>query len=1289
MARFYGVKLADTLSCPSTESPLERYTYDALCAELDSSVTKRTPWIPLRNNQLREVVAVQLLRPLQGTVADRFVNQWPRDYESWQSWITNRLDTLLRVLLTKYPMVEYHAHEVNQIVVNTIVGAYLSETPYHKYLDFLFVRETLFQDIINSAMIVPGLLICRPINYFQLSPGPKYYAFSNYSGSSYDPCLFGKETSNYAVGYYFQNYDVMPSPSSLFTMPSTVLVHYDRPSAIPHYLIPSAGIGVDIYGQIGDAYTLIMLESIIQQFRNNANANPAKPFNRLDECYAVFTGSLYEQEGSSSWRIAQLAVAATNGYQLTERVPTFPTNGWVSTLLSQIRAPGYNPLVISSNPRFIPILYDSPSPLPEAIPQWYVRINVNSGLDVANVHVIDNSATPVQLLLQYSVNNISIAAARVAYDTKSTLPITPEYHNFWTGGALMHATRAVQADADVNTTQFPPMPPNYFDRDEIRSRGIFSSYRGVEDRSLLKDTANLIYVYSQYGLTGERYLQPNESVAYFGASGAHQPKPEPTIISKWKEGSIPTVPAAARIRQIGYDTTLGQIADLRFPVPIGTFTYVYSDVDQVVNGGNDQNAANRTAMELLETCLQCTSIRGSMTMKVNFPDGIHFGRMIRALATNFESYAITKPMVSNNMEVYIHGFSKLQNGPQRSPKASSVVFMREIRSRYMVVSRACNRLPLRGITDRGDYDSGVTQVNIINPQLSVRWADDISAVAGIAMISDGNRLIMSKRKHHGAEMLTLTGTRSRFAVNRNLRMLVAPVPRLDAIVNQVRDIAYADPQVFGNSASLWTAYTLFCNDAVSSVFSDPNASLVDLGTGPEARILSLVPPQKEVTMIDVRPFSESQNCWNVLTDFVVSDYLDPGWEALYRSDQLSCVLSLGAAAASRMLTLSAALDVLLPLITLNGATDILIQLNCPLHGQMNGVRGELTVNAGTKQYEYLTFNRLEPYEDKATIEARFMQEFPNASLTWITATIELPWMEMLWESLMSISTQSIERAGKASQYMPLLYVQKGVVGVDVVGQLRVGSPGQFSVRLTSPQDLFRLSLNGAEVMDWDGNALTSYVGQAAGVLQGNTLTVRWTPTRIGNYVSRVLNPTASVDQLRGSITVSPPNQTLNVTYPAQWDYTLNGTVIQLVVDDFFDLRIFAGAAVNKQLINAEKYTVRVTAQGNRDLTWVVDKSDSMQQFWIQDVQSETPGQYISVLLDQVTTHAWPTDTPLLLSAPDDSLWAVRDNGVAQCILNDPTSQVPATWVPQPVNYGTNAGMQTYEVPPGDYVYVQV
>nr|QNN26252.1 lambdaC [Reptilian orthoreovirus] len=1281
MARFYGVKLADTLSCPSTESPQERYTYDALCAELDSSITRYTPWIPLRNGQLKEVVAVQLLRPLQGTVADRFVNPWPKDYDSWRLWMTNRLDALLRVLLTKYPMVEYHAHEVNQIVVNTIVGAYLSETPYYKYLDFLFVKDTLFRDIINSAMIVPGLLVCRPINYFQLSPGPKYYAFSNYTGSAQDPCLFGKETSNYAVGY--------SSPASLFTMPSTVLLHYDRPSVIPHYLIPSAGIGVDIFGQIGDAYTLIMLESIIQQFRHNANANPAKPYHRLDECYAVYTGSLYDNVGSSHWRIAQLAVAATNGYQLTERVPAFPTNGWVSTLLSQIRAPGENPLVLSSNPRYVPILHDSPSPLPEFIPRWYVRVNVNSGMDVSNVHVVDDSASPVQILMQYGLNTVSLAEARAAYDSKSTLPITPEYHDFWTGGALMHATRAVAADADVNTTQFPSMPPYYFERAQIRSRGIFTSYRGVVDRSLAKDTSNLIFAYGQYGLTGDKYLKANESVAYLGASGAHQPRPEPSIISKWKEGSIPTVPAAAGWQGIGYDVTLGQIADLRFPLPVGTFTYVYSDVDQVVNGGNDQNVANRVALELLDTCIQLVSVRGSMCMKINFPDGIHFGRMIRSLATNFESHAITKPMIGNNMEVYIHGFSKLQNSVPRSPKASSVVFMREIRNRYLVIVQACDRLPLRGITDRGDYDSGITQINIINPRLSVRWADDVAAISGLAMISDGHRAVMSRRKHHGAEMLTLTGVRSRYSLNRNRRMRVAPSPRLDAIVNQVRDIAYVDPQVFSSSASLWTAYTLFCNEVVSRVFSDVNKSLVDLGTGPEARIISLVPPTKELVLIDSRPFSESTNCWNTLTDFVTTDYLNPGWEVRYPSDQLSCVLSLGAAASSRLISLLDALDILLPLINANGADDILIQLNCPLYGQQTGVVGELSLNTVTKQYNFVTFNRSEPYEAKAALEARILQEFPNSSMTWITATIELPWIGILWESLMSISTTSIEKALELSQYMPLIYIQKDVRGVNVVGQLRVGNLGQFAVTLTSPQDTFQLHLNGAEVMDWNGNVLTSYVGAANGALQGNVLTIQWMPSRVGNYVSRVINLTAGVDQLRGSLTVSPPDQTLKPCQPAQWDVSLAGTVITLNLDDFFDLRIFAGTQTAKQMINSEKYSIRITAQGTRELTWIVDRSDSTQNFWIQDVQSEVPGQYISVLLDQLTTHTWPTDVPILLSAPDDSMWVVRENGVMQCILNDDNSQVPLFWDPQPVNYGTNAGLQTYEVPPGDYVYVRV
>ncbi|AOM63685.1 lambda C [Reptilian orthoreovirus] len=1289
MARFYGVKLANTLACPTVESPIERYTYDTLCDELDSSKTTNIPWRPLTNSTTKEVVAVQLLRPLQGTTIDQFVSPWPDTYERWREWISSRLDSLLKTLLNKCPMSENHAKEINPIVANVIVGAYLAEIPYAIHMDSLFVKETVFKDIINSAIIVQNLIICRPINYFQLAPGPKYFAFSNYTNASTDPCLFGKDKSNYAAGYYYQSYDQPPTPSGIFSIPSTVLVHYDRPSTLPHYLIPSAGVDIDIFGETGDATTLLLLESIIQQLRNNAVSNPARAFRRLDECYAVYTSPAYEQTSSSVWRLIQLSVAATNGYQLADRVPQVPTNAWVSTLLAQIRAPGNNPFPMYANPRYVPILRNSPSNLPETLPNWYRRIPVNSLMDTGNVHVDALPARSVPLLLQYTDNTIQLGAAQAAYDMHSTLPMTPKYNNFWNGEALMTSTRAVAADADVNNRAFPTLVQGYFDNQQVRARGVFSSYRTTADRSLLKDTANLVFAYGQYGLTGDRFLKQGESVAYFGASGAHQGASEPLVISKWKAGAIPTVPPPARVRQFGYDVTLGQIVDLRYPVPIGTYTYVYCDVDQVVNGGNDLMQATRALFSVLATCMQCVSFGGSICVKVNFPNGEYFGRAIRRVASLFESYAITKPFVNNNLEVYIHGFNRRRVSVPASPKAASVVFMREIQARYIGLVAVCGRIPLRGITDRGDYESGMTQINVINPTLLMNMSTDVDAITGIAAKSFGDSLIMSKRQHHGTDMLTLTGVRSRYSLIRMSRMLTAPIPRLDAVINQVRHIDYLQPEVFQRSISLWSGYAMFCNELVFRLFFNPTKSLVDLGTGPEARILSLVSAQKPVTLIDTRPFSESHNCWATPTDLVQTDYLDPGWEQRYPSDQITCMLSLGAAAASRLMTLIEALEILLPLMDNNGAEEMMIQLNCPIHGQTNGLPGELRVDAGTHMYHFLSFNRVEPYAQQADVERVIIQQFPNAGLTWFATATDLPWLKLALENFSSVTTKVIDNVLTLCQYMPVVYIQRNSRGVTTPVPLRVGQQGTMIIQLSSAQDRVVMVLNGAEVMSWEGGQIQSYVGPAQAVLVQLQLTITWTPSRVGTFSTRLSNAAAALSRLVGSVNVDPPDQTMTVAYPANWDFTQNGTAIDLTVSDYYDLRVFAGTDQRKQQINSEKYTIRPNGAGARILTWVVDLSDSMQNFWIQDVQSETPGQYMSVLLDQVTTHQWPNNIPLILSAPDDSMWVVQEGGVLQCILNDPTSQVPNLWQALPVNYGTNAGIQSYQVPAGDYTYVQV
>ncbi|AMU04172.1 Lambda C [Mahlapitsi orthoreovirus] len=1283
MARFFGVRLADTLSCPTAHSPVRRYVYDDFCEELKADENK-FPWIPLINTQNQEVVAVQLLRPLQGAISDHFVNPWPSYYSEWKRWMISRLNNLLRNILNVYPVTVYHGLDVNPIIANLIVAAFLNGLPFMSYIPFLFVRRNVFDDVIDANLVASGMLACYHDNYFVLIPGMKYYAFKNYSNSPFDPCLFSKDKSTYATGYYYRNYEEISVPLTTLTIPSSVLVHIDRPTASPHFLVPTSGNNVDVYGQQVDSFMLLMLEAMIQQFYNNSIANPAKSFHRLDECYMVLTSQFYEEVDSFENRVFQLSVAATNGYQLMERVPRHPTIEWVSRFITQIKAPGVSDLLTFANPRYVPILANSPSPLPSIHVDYYRRLTASVPLSIGSVFIADDAQRPVQALLQYTPATIANYDADHAANVASTLPITPEYDDFWVGKPLFTSYAHHNSDVEVLQNQLPDLPSDYFSHDDIYFRALFNSYRGIKDKSYHKDLANLQFVATLMNADNKPYLTSKTAVLYMGASGTHPHIQQPTVIKPWTEGALPGVPKALYVRQVGYDVVFGRMCNVRHPLPIGTFPYIYSDVDQVVDAGDDLYKANRVAIDVYENIVRTLPRYGSFCMKVNFPTAFVMSVLLERIIEQFHSYAISKPMINNNVEVYVHGFGKLPRhaNPDAKLRAGVVLFLRQLFNRYKTLKRALTDVPKRGVTDDGTNLSGILQINLLDTNFTGDQSLNVMALAGLARRNDSAVITYATRNHFGSQMVTITGIRSKFGETRQERMMYTPVPILDAYQMQSRSIPYKTPVIFGDKAGVWRTLAMFFNEALTRSFPSQLTHLCDLGTGPEARILTLMPSVKPLTLIDVRPFSESNVCWATETNFLELDYLQDDWSRFVDCNEVSCILSLGAACVESGFTVLEGLENVIKKTRDSGAMKLLIQLNCNMFGNVEGVPGELIVHSTTGMYEFLKSGRIEPYVSYVDMEQYIEDNLHDYAITWMVMTQDLGWLDQAFSSLVGTSTEAIETARHLSQYLPLLLIDFSRPGVETRGELIQGHLGKMRMHLPDDAIVVVYFVDGARSALWSHHENYSYIGRMLANYHDHVLEMDWQPT-INGLVTLRAGP--NIDELTynlGSVIVQAPATNVDIEWPQQWDFSDTGTDIKLRLDGFYDVRVYYGDDVNKYPVNPSKYSIIQRNQNDRIMTWVVDRSDAYHQFWLLDTQSDLPGQYISVRLDELTTHLWPESIETFLSPPDLSVWQVIYDDEIVANFDKGNNVVPEYWERADESYAVDGSLPTFYVPAG-------
>nr|WKF51826.1 lambda 2 [Mammalian orthoreovirus 3] len=1283
MANVWGVRLADSLSSPTLESRDRSYTLHDFCTDLDAS-TGKEPWKALRNQRTDEVVAVQLFRPMQGLILDTQMYGFPGKFDAWEVFVKEKLRVLKYEILRVYPISGYSNSRVNVFVANALVGAFLSNQAFYDLLPLLIINDTMINDLLSAGVSLSQFFQAHG-DVLEVAAGRKYIQMNGYSNDDDDPPLFAKDLSDYAKAFYGESFEILDRFFWTHDASAGVLVHYDKPTNGSHYLLGTLTQMVSAPPFIINATDAMMLESCVEQFAANAAARPAQPVTRLDQCYHLRWGAQYVGDDSLTYRLGVLSLLATNGYQLARPIPKRLTNRWLSSFVSQIMSEGVNETPLWPQERYVQIAYDSPSVVDGAVQYGYVRKNqLRLGMRISAIQPLSDVPAPVAWLPQYTIDQTALADGdMVGY--MSQLPLRPEYGSMWIGEALSYYVDYNQSHRVVAAGELPQLPDTYFDGDEQYGRSLFSLARRIGDRSLTKDTAVLKHAYQTIDPnTGREYLRAGLSAAYFGASAGHSAADQPLVIEPWLQGKISGVPPPASIRQFGYDVAKGAIVDLARPFPSGNYQFIYSDVDQVVDGHDDLSIASNLVENILSSCMQATSPGGSFVVKINFPTRSTWHYIEQKILPNITSYMIIKPFVTNNVEVFFVAFGVHRNS-SLTWTSGVYFFLVDHFYRYETLSAISRQLPSYGYVDDGSSVTGLEVISIENPGFSPMTQASRVAISALCANTGNSRKTISIYESHGARVLMLVSRRSPASAKRKARLRYLPLIDPRSLEVQSRTIMPSTPVLFENSdgASPHVCLTMMYNYEVSSAVYDGDVVL-DLGTGPEAKILELIPSTSPATCVDIRPTAQPTGCWNVRTTFLQLDYLSDGWITGVRGDIVTCMLSLGAAAAGKFMTFDAAFQQFVRVVAQSAANVVLVQVNCPTD-VIRSVRGYLEIDQASKRYRFPKFGRDEPYSDMESLERICRVTWPSCSITWVPLSYDLRWARLALLEAATLNSASIRIAELMYKYMPVMRIDIHGLPMNRSGNFVVGQNCSLTIPGFNAQDTFNCYYNSALAFSTeDVNAAMIPSVTTAFDRAKSEWTLNMVFSDAGIYTMQAVVGVNANPVALGSFVVDSPDVDITDAWPAQLDFTIAGTDVDITVNPYYRLMAFVKIDGQWQIANPDKFQFFASSTGTLKMNVKLDIADRYLLYYIRDVQSRDVGFYIQHPLQLLNTITLPNNEDLFLSAPDMREWAVKESGNTICILNSQGFIPPQDWDMLTDTISWSPSLPTYVVPPGDY-----
>ncbi|AFG73672.1 VP1 [Reovirus GCRV104] len=1291
MSSLFGVQFSPYLNgAHQAQSPPEQLYRDWIATlRIDPS---HPPWQVIPQPGTTGDLLLRLFPPLTSWAPRLGSSVLNYTITEFMGVMITRLPVLADIIENALPLGEYATRKTNPYIASEIISQFINDGPFMPLLPHLIHDDQidpLTYVIGRPGAWTPDMEVRNGCLY--LWAGAKYFV-DRQGLSEFDQATmtFGKHIPRYARVVFYPDEAARRRALASLAVDAVALEHLFQPTYGPHLIISDNSV-VEISSiPILPITELVLLESILEAFRLNATVRPGDVPVRLTEAMRVVHGVGSKVDGMLL-RLGLLSICAMNGFQLNEPVALYPTRQDVKQIVTRLRMDGDVPHDLYYVAHHMPVYQDCQIPYPLG---FVVRMRANSGMPWSNATLLPPAEKPLRWLPAYTGMDVLITDADAIRDEYEVINVPVVNLFAYEGPVLVSVSSYDPAEGVAPVSALNLVPQHYFDADQSRNRATFSRYRRSSHRSLYKDVAVLTQAFRVVDdVTGLPVCANGYSMAYLGASSAHPDSNGPEILEQLRSGSIPGFPQPSSISQYGYDTERGAVTDLTSHPPTGTFTLVYADVDQVINGRNSMAAATNTAINLINVALNMVTSGGIVCFKVNFPDTNFWTQFFRQFSRRIGGLTMVKPFIVNNVEVFLV-LGPIGGIDVPTPTTSIAIHASKIAARYQCLDQMMGQMPLVGKWT-GDNDSQGPAVLSFMDYVPGSEDPDNTLAIGLSLIAatcNTSSLYLARYPNGSHVITTLYGYASIYPSSYFRRLASLPEVNVSIVDMQSRltgEPAYSMFPVMTSNpfTMLAVGYNALIHNQTRYMQTAGVTHLCDLGTGPEMRILRFAPHDLAITMVDTRATSHPMNVFATQTVYEQADYLVPATLQGIPFDGLTAIFTLGAAAAGSQRTLRQVLDYLFQFLGQQpNMKRFVLQLNCPLPPS-NGIPGLLEINRNTLMYNFPTLSRNEPCILPPDLFQLFTAHFPRGSFTWHYLTDTMDWIEPATLDGLGADTAAIGNAIALSQFTPCIICEPNIPMVDFQpAQFVVGQQGQARFVVPNPNAAITATSSGVKLFEADAGRVKMNVMQVRYQYDPTTtqVTLTWTVTTAGMYV--VTAEQANIPIAMGSVDAVPPPPNFQVNWPANWDYTINGNDINVQYDPYYVMRLYVVRDQRYQPVNAQKATF-ATIAGNQVLSFVYDASDVAQQYWVMDYTPAAVGSRFAQMPAPLSAIPPPAAAPVRLTTPNVyARIAVYDGGNLITTLQPQPNPMPAGWLEDQDPTGVDVPAVTYQVPLGQYAF---
>nr|ANY92091.1 core turret [Largemouth bass reovirus] len=1306
MATLYGLRIAREKNIPKLRKDDDPQSLTKFIELLTSKF--EDAFIKYENKE-KQIYALQLLWPLTGWSPETSLSFSTIEdgFSKWRSFTEQSLRTLSRSITQKFPLSRCGSRIVNKLIATQLVDCALRQEAIDKLVDRLFDANGQIKSLTSLVDNTGNFRFSRNVvamkGVLRVAAGLKYIVFENVMGSaSFE--TWGKSDPGYAVLYFYDDNTSLLMARSLIDRDVNVFQHVDVPSYCPHLIVPLEAVHAR-RGYSVDYGALLQMETIVDQNRANVGAARTVNARRIVEVVKCIQRSSDVRETRAESgdndpltilsandstkrtlvdKLDDISTVVGNGGQIENITTSERNRGRLMELLQLIMDTDNSSQAIPYDP--VKLLRFADSAIRDDMEiDGMRRVDYVFGFSTQG----SISRKDVPLPIKWSPPSRDalgdLTEAKETITEYEDLNVSQSVEAVWDGDAFVDIALFTSKNQFQQSLELvPEFPGDYFDDVESMDRMIFRNARKSGDRSLTKDTAVLQSVFAN---TGDWVLvNENYTAAYFGASGDHPTANEPLVIEPWMKGRIAGVPApSGKIAQFGYDVTNGVICDLRYPAPSGTYAFIYSDVDQVLDGGDSLARCYDAVGKLVSTIMDSLSPGGSFVMKVNFPTTDIIEKLVDILSLAFSAGMLIKPMVANNTEIYV-AMLRL-GGPGCFWTSECTRFMRRLYDRYYHMADATRYIPVDG--SREVHPNAVR-----NRQLRIPAPVDVAAalpslvemaLGTFMQQTTASNLTLAKVSSFGSTDFLVTSTSAPSTRNRADRLAFSPVTDSHTATIQHRMIDAKVPSVFSQPASAWIMLAIAYNYMAKRWNVPQTKKVIDLGSGPEGRSVAYYPSQIQVTLMDPRSPRLNKG-WYKNVDYIMGDYFnDEDW-AGKKFDAAHCIFSFGTASALKPESALELLETLLKNIKGAGAKKFVIQVNAPLPKPASGIVGQLEIDTTESEYIFPKQGRVEPYMDMEQVIAKVIDTFPQSTIRMMTLDENLSWVADVISEGLKVSTEAITMALGLSRYMPLIAVDVTAKHFKVdkyLGAVDAKVNAEWTViDAASP---IRVMLDDLFVGSFDGDSAIIAGMDLGATFDGRqTYTGDFTPLCSGVWAFEQLLSNGDRVSL-GSYLAEESDSKVTITWPASEKVGLNTNVAVVHDETPYSLAVAYYDEGEWKLVNPAKARMEED-DGSTKLTYYHSIEETSLNWALVDTHLGTPGLRVNY------AFTWPvvdnaTDSQLL-SPVNSYLWNLTKNDEQEAIIKGNETKPPSDWRTADRSMAPDSTMPTWIIPPGRYELIR-